>query len=50
MSIVIGNSAPDSDWEIAWKDGAKVIDGETLALSSYGTDIKVLLLTYVSTS
>jgi hypothetical protein len=48
MSIILGNTAPNSSWNIAWQHGAAVTSGDTLSLSGYAGKIVVLLLTDVN--
>ena len=48
MSIVLGSSAPDSTWSIAWRYGAAVNTGDTISLSDCAGQIVVLLLTDVN--
>jgi hypothetical protein len=44
MSIVIGSPAPDSTWEIAWRDGASDSSGTMISLSDYLGQVVVLFL------
>ena len=48
MSIVIGDPAPDSTWEIVWRDGAVDDTGTTISLSDYLGQVVVLFLADVT--
>jgi hypothetical protein len=50
MSIVIGSAAPDSTWEIAWRDGAADSSGTTINLSDYLGQVVVLYLAELQSS
>jgi hypothetical protein len=47
MSITPGSPAPDSTWQVAWRDGSAVTTGDTISLSDYAGQVVVLLLTDV---
>jgi hypothetical protein len=49
MPIVLGSSAPDSTWSIAWRNGAAVTTGDTISLSDCSGQVVVLLLTNLYT-
>ena len=50
MAIVLGSAAPDSTWDVAWRNGAAAPAGETISLSDHAGDIVVLLLTNLYTT
>lgn len=48
MSIVIGSSAPNSTWPIAWQNAVVAPAGATISLSSCLGKVVVLLLAEVA--
>lgn len=50
MTIAIGSPAPNSEWDIAWRDGAAAPAGETISLAGCGGKVVVLLMTKILTS
>jgi peroxiredoxin len=44
MSITPGDPAPDSTWEVVWRDGAIDDSGTTISLSDYLGQVVVLYL------
>lgn len=50
MSIIMGNTAPNSIWDVAWQDGSAAASGTTLSLSDFAGKVTMLLLSYVNPS
>lgn len=50
MTIHIGSPAPNSEWDVAWRDGAAAAAGDTISIADCAGKIVVLLMTKIMTS